>query len=153
MKPHDIDHLFLQLVEAVSKGISPEIVFRAPGDAHWQPMTDIYETEDSMVIKMELAGIHKDDINIGIDGGRLIVRGHRKDESKTHGSQKKRNYLQMEINYGDFERIISLPEGLDTQSIRAEFPMGFLRITIGKRPPKPVIIVSVSDGEGGTSAG
>ena len=148
MKPHDIDHLFLQLVDALSRGVVPEVVFRAPGDMHWQPMTDIYETDDTLVIKMELAGVHKDDISIALDGDRLVVRGHRKDDS-----QKKRNYRQMEINYGEFERIFSLPPGLDPGSVRAEFPMGFLRITLSRTPPKPVLIVPVGEGKGGANGG
>ncbi len=146
MKPHDIDHLFLQLVGALSKGVPPEIIFRASGDAHWQPMTDIFETETELVIKVELAGMRKEDISIGVDGNRLFVRGHRKDECNTFESQKKRNYIQMEINYGEFERGFILPDGLDTQTVRAEFQTGFLQVSIGKRPEKPVIKVPVTEG-------
>lgn len=148
MKPHDIDHLFFQLVGALSKGVTPEIVFRAQGDARWQPMTDVFETETELVIKMELAGMRKEDIAIGVDGNRLFVRGHRKDECNTFESPRKRNYIQMEINYGEFERVFILPEGLDTQTIRAEFQTGFLQVSIGKRPAKPIINVPVIEGGG-----
>ncbi|MHB1755899.1 MAG: Hsp20/alpha crystallin family protein [Leptospirillum sp.] len=147
MKPHDIDTLFLQLAGALSRGLTPEIVFRSSGEPRWQPMTDIYETEGEVVIKIELAGVPKEEISIGMDGNRLLVRGVRKDESKSYAPQKKKNYLQMEINYGEFERAFLLPEGLDPQSVRAEYSLGFLRVIVKRRPPRQIVTVHVTDGE------
>ena len=110
-------------------------------------MTDIYETEGEVVIKIELAGVPKEEISIGMDGNRLLVRGVRKDESKSYAPQKKKNYLQMEINYGEFERAFLLPEGLDPQSVRAEYSLGFLRVIVKRRPPRQIVTVQVTDGE------
>ena len=96
---------------------------------------------------MDLAGVSKDEISIVVESNRLVVRGTRKDESKTYEPQKKKNFVQMEINYGDFERVFLLRDGIEGRPVRAEYASGFLRIIVGKKP-KQTMTVPISFHEG-----
>jgi HSP20 family protein len=99
----------------------------------WQPLADIYETDEECVIKLDLAGVGKEDFSVSTDRGILTVRGTRRDDFEGQG----RTYLQAEINYNEFERSFPLPQGSDPGAIKALYKDGLLTITIGKLPPSP----------------
>lgn len=92
----------------------------------WIPLTDIYETKDGIIARIELAGVDPKDIRVSLDGARLIVQGIRKDPDKN----QKLSYYQMEINYGYFRRIINLPACIKTKQIKTRFSNGFLEIKL-----------------------
>jgi HSP20 family protein len=94
----------------------------------WSPNTDVYETPESLVVKMEIAGINKDDLDITLNDRVLLVRGHRKDPCR----QKRCSFRQMEIDYGQFERRIVIPRSIDASRVRAQFHNGFLHIELPK---------------------
>ena len=94
----------------------------------WSPNTDVYETPDSLVVKMEIAGISKDDLEITLNDRVLLVRGHRKDPCR----QRRCSFRQMEIDYGHFERHIVIPRSVDGSRVRAQFNNGFLQIELPK---------------------
>ena len=73
--------------------------------AHWVPNTDIYTTEEGLVIKMELAGMRSENLQITVEGNELRICGERPDGCRA----AKFNFLAMEINYGSFENILSFP--------------------------------------------
>lgn len=100
-------------------------------EGKWQPLADIYETAEAWVIKLELAGVGKEDFSLFANKGILTVRGTRRDEFEG----KWRTYHQAEINYNEFERSFPLPQGTDEGAIKALYKDGLLIITIGKRPP------------------
>jgi HSP20 family protein len=97
----------------------------------WQPLTDIYETKDSFLVEMELAGVEKEDVAINLEGDRLYVRGRRRQRARKPVTA----YHQMEINYGCFERVLLLKAAISREDISACFEDGFLRITIPKALP------------------
>ena len=101
----------------------------APHSA-WTPNTDVYETPDSFVVKMEIAGVQKEDLEITLDDRLLLVRGHRKDLCRHR--QHRCSFRQMEIDYGNFERRIVIPRLVDGSRVRAQFHNGFLRIELPK---------------------
>ena len=74
----------------------------ASGQTHWIPNTDVYATEGQLVIKVELAGMRREDLELTVEGNRLMVSGQRPDGGR--GSKCK--FLVMEINYGSFECVI-----------------------------------------------
>lgn len=111
---------------------SPEHPLRSLPEEKWQPYTDIYETKNALVIKMELAGVRKEDFSVDFCQDRLIIRGGRKDFTRG----EKRIYYQMEINYSEFERIIILPNSVREVDVKAEYKDGFLTITISKDPAR-----------------
>ncbi|MDZ7262086.1 MAG: Hsp20/alpha crystallin family protein [candidate division KSB1 bacterium] len=95
----------------------------------WRPNTDIFETKDELVIRIEIAGVRKEDIHLTLKDHILTLRGKRIDL----GASGRVYYHQMEITYGVFERIIVLPKSIVDTEIRASYQEGFLEITIPKK--------------------
>jgi len=107
------------------------------------PATDIYETADKYVVKIEMPGVQPDQIDISFIGNKLTIRGTR----PQHLTEPRCSFHQMEILYGDFERSICLPETIPAEGIRAEYDRAFLFVTIEKRPSKKtkqVIVIKPS---------
>jgi HSP20 family protein len=96
----------------------------------WTPNTDVYETTENLVVKMELAGIERDDIEITLKDRLLTVRGYRKDTCRQR--QSRCSFRQMEIDYGYFERRIVIPRSVDGSRVRAQFHNGFLQVELPK---------------------
>jgi HSP20 family protein len=96
------------------------------GDAHWIPNTDVYVTEGNLVIKVELAGMRREDLELTVEGNRLMISGQRPDG--TRGAKCK--FLVMEINYGPFECVIEIPAGYDAREAKAGYQNGFLQIDV-----------------------
>lgn len=94
--------------------------------AHWVPNTDVYATDNGLVIKVELAGMRSDNLEITIEGNRLRVSGNRPDGCRA----PKCSFLVMEINYGPFETMLDLPQGYDLGRAKAAYLNGFLRIDV-----------------------
>ena len=94
----------------------------------WTPNTDVYETPEGLVVKLEIAGIEKEDLEITLNDRLLLVRGHRKDPCR----QRRCTFRQMEIDYGHFERRIVIPRSVDGSQVRAQFQNGFLHIELPK---------------------
>ena len=101
----------------------------------WIPNTDVYAVEDRLVVKVELAGIRREDLELTAEINRLIISGFRKDCCRE--SNAKCRFLVMEINYGAFESVIELPEGYDLNCAKAAYQNGFLRIDIPYRLTLP----------------
>lgn len=74
-------------------------------ESRWAPNTDVYTTEGILVVKVELAGMRREDLELAVEGTRLIISGHRPDGCRS----SKSTFLVMEINYGSFESVIELP--------------------------------------------
>lgn len=92
----------------------------------WAPNTDVYVTDGGLVIKVELAGMRKEDLQLVIEGNKVKISGHRPDGCRA----PKCKFLVMEINYGAFESIIELPEGYELAKAKAAYQNGFLRIDV-----------------------
>jgi len=120
----------------MSKATSPLYYVKrhqaAPGDSetHWVPNTDVYVTEAALVIKVELAGMRKEDLQLVVEGNKVKINGQRPDGCRA----PKCKFLVMEINYGAFESIIELPEGYDLTRAKAAYQNGFLRIDVPLAP-------------------
>ena len=92
----------------------------------WTPNTDVYVAENGLVIKVELAGMKSDSLEIIVEGQRLRITGVRPDCSRPpHCS-----FLVMEISYGPFETALDLPAGYDLARAKAIYVNGFLRIDV-----------------------
>lgn len=92
----------------------------------WSPPTDVYETEDKYIIRIEVAGMRESDFEITFDKGNLVVRGVRTD------IPEKRGYHQMEIHFGKFTTSIGIPGAIDLDRSQAEYQDGFLIISMSK---------------------
>jgi HSP20 family protein len=102
--------------------------------AHWVPNTDVYTTDNGLVIKVELAGMRSEHLEIMVEGNRLRISGNRPDGCRS----PKAHFLVMEINYGPFESILEVPPGYDLSQAKAAYLNGFLRIDVpvAVRPSK-----------------
>lgn len=96
------------------------------GSGHWVPNTDVYSTEEGLVIKVELAGMKSDSLEITVEGNRLRIAGNRPDGCRS----PKCNFLVMEISYGPFESVLELQPGYDLSRAKAAYLNGFLRIDV-----------------------
>ncbi len=111
-------------------------LFNTIPHALWSPPTDVYETPNSYVIRMEIPGIEniEEDVSTELNHNVLTIRGHRRPRS----SDTILGFHQMEIHYGYFEKVVTLPHSIDDENLSGTYSNGFLCITIGKaEPPDP----------------
>src|SRR5437773_9429999 len=92
----------------------------------WAPAVDIYEQDNTIVIKAELPGVDPKDVDIRLDNNILTIKGERKLDNEV----KKENYTRVERAYGVFTRSFTLPTVVDPSAIKAEFKEGVLKITL-----------------------
>jgi HSP20 family protein len=97
--------------------------------AFWIPNTDIYDCDDSLVVKLELAGVPRDQLEIQLDSDTLIVAGTRRDPCTGETGSGYR-FRQMEIDYGPFQRVIPLPYAVDGTRARTDWRDGILEIRL-----------------------
>jgi len=102
----------------------------------WQPLIDMCESEASLSILVDLAGVKREDLELTITPETLSIRGER--VARVQGQAIV--CYQLEIPYGSFERVIQLPPGLNISQISASSRDGLLEITIPKRRPGTVRI-------------
>jgi HSP20 family protein len=96
----------------------------------WSPPTDVYETEEKYVIKVEIAGMRDDDFEVAFENGVLMIAGYRSDLNE------RRAYHQMEIRFGRFEIAVEIPVSVDLEKATAEYRDGFLTIVLPKSNAK-----------------
>jgi HSP20 family protein len=96
--------------------------------ADWIPAVDISENEKEYQIKVEVPEVKKEDIKVTIKDGVLTIKGERRRESE----EKTPKFHRMERAYGVFMRRFNVPEGVDEQSLSAEFKDGMLMLHLPK---------------------
>ena len=96
----------------------------------WTPPTDLYETEDGFVVKVEIAGMREEDFEVAIENNVLMISGNRSDLNE------RRAYYQMEIRTGKFEIAIEMPAPINVEKARAEYKDGFLIINLPRANAK-----------------
>jgi HSP20 family protein len=94
----------------------------------WEPAIDIYETDEAIVVMIELAGVKEEDIEIMVDRSTFVIRGERKIAASSRGC----TYYQMEIASGPFERGISLPAAIDPEQTKASYQNGIVEVVLPK---------------------
>ncbi len=99
----------------------------------WEPRCDVLETEDEVIVVADIAGVSSETIDIMLEGSHLVISGIRREPE----SAMRRNYRQMEISYGTFERVLVLPARVDAERARADYNDGFLEIRLPKVSPEP----------------
>jgi HSP20 family protein len=105
----------------------------------WVPAMDLVETEDDFVLRADLPGLSEGDVSIELEDNLLTVSGERKAEHE----ERREGYYRVERASGSFSRSLTLPEGVDPDSIKASFDKGVLEVRIPKpeeRKPRKVAI-------------
>lgn len=103
----------------------------APGPAGWVPPVDLHETPDQYVLTAEVPGLRREDIEIEVHEGRLMVSGTRRERNV--GCEQ---YQRMERGHGSFSRTFHLPVPVDSDRIAADLRDGVLTITCPKAEPE-----------------
>lgn len=98
------------------------------GYGAWAPPVDIFEKGDHLVIRAEVPGVDKNDIDVRVENGVLQIRGERKAESEVD----EKTAYRMERVYGSFIRSFTLPTTVDASKIAAKYRDGVLEVTIPK---------------------
>jgi HSP20 family protein len=100
----------------------------------WSPPTDVYETDASFIMRVEVAGMCESDFSINVEKNYLVISGVRVE------AQERRSYHQMEIRFGEFSTAAELPPGVNVDKADAEYVDGFLTVVLPKLVPTGVKI-------------
>jgi HSP20 family protein len=110
--------------------LGDERLVRTGESVGWSPNVDIFEDEEGVALRFELAGVEPKDVDIRFENGMLTLRGERKLERE----DKRENYHRVELSYGTFTRSFSLPGTIDAEKIKAESKNGVLTVHLPKKP-------------------
>jgi HSP20 family protein len=111
----------------------------SPTTRRWIPAMDLVESAEDFVLRADLPGVSEDDVNIEFENDVLTISGERTAEHETN----EEGYYRVERAFGAFSRSLTLPDGVDPDSVQAQFDRGVLEIRIPKpeqRKPRKVTI-------------
>ena len=98
----------------------------------WTPPTDVYETDENFMVRMEIAGMREDDFVVAVENNVLMISGNRNELNE------RRAYHQMEIRFGKFEIAVEIPMPVEIDKAVAEYKDGFLMIRLPKSHSKDI---------------
>lgn len=101
---------------------------RERDEAVWAPLVDIEETEDSIVVRVDLPGMRREDIKLSVTGDTLTLTGERKREV----TEKTKAYHHVERATGRFIRTMTLPSDVEPEKAQATFKSGVLELVLPK---------------------
>ncbi len=93
----------------------------------WSPPTDLYETKEAYVVRVEIAGMREEDFEVLLENNTISISGSRPDLT-----EKQRAYQQMEIRFGKFSTALNLPGPVNAEHAHAEYKDGFLTVILPK---------------------
>ena len=108
-----------------------ERLFESPiGDLgrSWNPPMDVYEDKESFTVRVELPGLKREDVEVSLHDGALVITGERKIEAESEDVSVHRR----ERYYGKFQRVLALPTAVNADKVKAQFKDGILTITLPK---------------------
>ena len=103
------------------------------------PALDVYEQKDDLIVKAEIPGLTKDEIDISLEGNTLTIKGEKKKEEEV----KEEDYYRCERTYGAFSRSVELPVAVQTHKVNAAFKNGVLEIRLPKTEEAKKSVVKV----------
>jgi len=96
------------------------------GETHWRPAADIYRTRTGWLVKYDLAGVKRKDIEVIVKGSQITINGFRRDRRLEDGC----SHYSMEISYNRFERTLELPGDLEGAQVQLEGRDGILLVRL-----------------------
>ena len=94
----------------------------------WTPPFDVFEDKDNFVVKAEVPGMKREDINVSLHDGSLVISGERQNETRSEGTE----VYRAERFFGKFQRVIALPAAVAPDKVKAQYKDGILTITLPK---------------------
>jgi HSP20 family protein len=95
----------------------------------WSPAVDIYDSKDTVMVKADIPGMSKDDIDVSVHNDILTIKGEKNHEKEI----KEKDFVRTERFYGSFQRAIRLPAGIDAAKVGANYKNGVLEIILPKK--------------------
>jgi HSP20 family protein len=141
--PTEVDHVQVEMLGLLREPVAGQHWVSAARHKIWRPPTDVYETDDYVVVKVEIAGMNQKDFDISLNSKRLLISGSR------HDAAAKLGYQQMEILYGRFETDVHVPRAIDEDGVEATYQDGFLSVFLPKAKPRQVPVVSAGAPDSG----
>lgn len=102
----------------------------APATRRWLPRIDVFDREKELVVRVEIAGVKPEGIDVTVEDRTLTISGHRAFDETTDTNGMHRR----EIFTGEFRRTLVLPDGLDASEVVARADNGILEVTVPRRP-------------------
>jgi HSP20 family protein len=124
----DMDRMFEDFFGRRVRPWWPERWFRGDEMEARPPVVDVFEEKDDVVVKAELPGMEKDNIEVNLTDHMLTIKGEKKKEEEV----KKENYYRAERSYGSFVRSLELPREVQADKVKAAFKNGILEIRMPK---------------------
>jgi HSP20 family protein len=134
----EMNRLFSSFFDAPTQGNG--------GLRRWVPAMDLVESDEHFVLRADLPGLSEEDVSIEFEDNVLTVSGERKDEHE----DRKEGWYRVERAYGSFARSLTLPEGVDPETVQASFDKGVLEVRIPKPEERKPRKVAISVGGQGT---
>ena len=113
----------------------------------WMPAMDLVETEDHLILRADLPGMRRDEVEIEVKDGALAISGERKAEHE----ENTEGYYRVERAYGRFARSLTLPDGIEPDAIEASFDNGVLEVRIPKPAERKPHRVKIGGGAASTN--
>lgn len=110
---------------ALERAFSTGLQLPQQGDS-FRPALDVYETHDSVLVRVEIAGVQPDEIRITVDGEYLQISGHRRLRTEPTPDR----HLKVEIPEGNFERVLRIGAAYDAERVDATLANGMLTIVL-----------------------
>ena len=129
-----------RLLDHIAGSKPPQVRF---SPSAWEPAIDVYETDEQVVVTVELAGVKESDMEIMVADNVFTICGERK---KTLPASVKRAYYRMEITSGPFRRSITLPAAVDISSSKASYEDGLVEVILPKAKKGGTFTVKVKTG-------
>jgi len=136
--------------ETVGCGRAMDAIFRprpvspmfSAADRTWNPQMDIYETPEEVILRAELAGVDKENLEVEINSRAVRIYGSRLEMPCSTDA----TYRLAEIQYGKFDRILYLPALIDTEVVSSSYHNGFLQIRLAKLQVERIHKIPITDG-------
>ncbi|MBM9538402.1 Hsp20/alpha crystallin family protein [Desulfobulbus alkaliphilus] len=127
----DIDQLFNHFFRGfASSGADSTSPFSSlTQSVLFKPQVDLSAPAQEYVLTVEIAGVSEKDISVDVSGGTMTIQGEKKQEKE----EKEKDYYRIERQYGAFQRVLSLPEDVDQENIKADFKNGVLTVTMPRK--------------------
>lgn len=132
----------LDLLAAGGTAASGASSRRSERDALWVPTIEVSEADGQLVVRADIPGVDREQIEVEIDDGQLIISGERKEEHE----ERRGGIYRTEVRYGRFHRAIPLPDGAHPEQAQATFNNGVVEIRIPRPARQQAQRVQVQDG-------
>lgn len=139
--PQELERRYHELWHELVRQSQQQTLMHRPSG--WRPPADIHETPNAITVKIELAGMREEDIDVTLYNDALVVSGERRDE---HEHDDSICYHEAQIRYGPFRVEIFIPAEIERKEIEARYDDGFLKVLLPKAAPAAPKQVQIPSG-------